>query len=57
MARNDSLFAISVSEPFLATEALIADSKTMIEVYLKAILFVEIELKVNGSYLAGAKLT
>jgi hypothetical protein len=56
IARNNGLFAASSQTPLMSAEATVNGSKSQIEVFVRAIFTVKIQIRLNGTIVAGEEL-
>ena len=56
IARNNGLFSASSQTPLLSAEATVNGSKSQIEVFVRAIFTVKIQIRLNGTIVAGEEL-
>ena len=57
VATNHDYFALRVAAPLMQAEVEVDGESALIEVYARALLTVQLELKLNGEHLAGDHLT
>ena len=55
IASNNNFFAVSKTKPLMSATIELNDVKHVVEVYGYAIITVKLQIKVNGSYIAGDK--
>lgn len=56
IARNNDFFAVNRLTPLISAEATVNGEKSQIEVFVRAIFTVKIQIRLNGTIVAGEEL-